>query len=221
MRIALFHNLPSGGAKRSVFEWLKRLSSSHNIDVYTLSSADHYYYDIRPFVVQHHVTNFVPRRLFKSPLGRLNQFQRWHDLGKLTRIGQSIAEEINKGDYDIVFAQPCLYSYIPSILQFVQIPVIYYLHEPIGQMFTRQIQRPYIKKNKWREFLNQIDPLLSLYNLRLKELQLKSINRTEGFLANSKFTRNQMEKEFNIDAPVCYLGVDYICLLYTSPSPRD
>jgi len=95
MRIALFHNLPSGGAKRAVYEWTRRLASDHFIDVYSLSTADHSFCDIRPLVNNNYIFGFEPNKLLKSPFGRLNQFQRWRDLGELTRIGKNIAQAIN------------------------------------------------------------------------------------------------------------------------------
>jgi len=89
VRVALFHNLPSGGGKRAVQEWTRRLAPMHEIDVYTLSTADHAFCDIRPFVTAHREYPFSPSRLFRSPFGRLNQLQRWRDLGRLARTGQS------------------------------------------------------------------------------------------------------------------------------------
>ena len=87
MRIALFHNTPSGGAKRAIYEWTRRLAANHLVDVYTLSSADHDFCDIRPFVEQHYIFEFQPRGLFGSPWGRLNQLQRWRDLGTFDPTG--------------------------------------------------------------------------------------------------------------------------------------
>ena len=75
MRIALFHNTPSGGAKRAIYEWTRRLATNHEIDVYTLSSADHAFCDIRPFVQRHHIFDFTPRRLFNSPWGNRGLFK--------------------------------------------------------------------------------------------------------------------------------------------------
>jgi len=208
LRIALYHNLPSGGAKRAVYEWTRRLAATHKIDVYTLSSADHDFCDIRPFVQEYRVFDFTPHRLFESPWGRLNQLQRWRDLGELTRIGRCIAHEVNTGSYDVVFAQPCFYTFIPAFLRFVQIPSVYYVHEPFGPMDIRQFQRPYFQDNKWREILNRFDPSIRLYNQRLNKMRLESIRQTKQFLANSKFTQQRMKVEFNVDAPVCYYGVD-------------
>lgn len=208
MRIALFHNTPSGGAKRAVYEWTRRLVTRHKVDVYTLSSADHAFCDIRPFVQKHRVFNFAPHKLFESPWGRLNQLQRWRDLRKLTDIGRRIASEINAGEYDVVFANTCLYTFIPALLQFVHIPAVYYLHEPFGRMFRRQCHRPYLKNNKWRAIIDRFDPLIGLYNRRMETIHLRSVRRTKQLLANSQFTQKHMKKAFNVDAPVCHYGVD-------------
>jgi hypothetical protein len=113
MRIALYHNLPSGGAKRAVFEWTRRLADKHIIDVYTLESANHDFCDIRPFVNKHNVYSFVPRKSFDSPFGRLNQLQRWLDLGELQKLNQKIANEINQGGYDILFANTDIFTRDP------------------------------------------------------------------------------------------------------------
>jgi glycosyltransferase involved in cell wall biosynthesis len=208
LRIALYHNLPSGGAKRAVYEWTRRLAAEHKIDVFTLSSADHSFCDIRPFVQQHRVFDFSPRPLFASPLGRLNQVQRWRDLGDLMQLGRRIAREIDANGYDIVFAQPCLSTFIPAMLQFTRTPSAYYLHEPFGRTFVRQFQRPYMKRNGWREAADQIDPLICLYHHRLLRIQAENIKRTTQLLSNSEFTRQCIRLEFNIDAPVCHYGVN-------------
>ena len=209
MKIALFHNLPSGGAKRAVFEWTRRLSEKHTIDVYSLSTADHGYCDIRPVVREHHVFEFTPRSLFHSPFGRLNQFQRWRDLGDLTEINRRIASEIDKREYDVVFAHTCMVSFIPVFLQFVETPAVYYLHEPFGRLFSRKIERPYTKTNQGRELLNRFDPFIGMYSRRLDSLQHKSVLNTELLLANSRFTQGQMKVGFGVETPVSYYGVNY------------
>jgi hypothetical protein len=155
MRIALFHNTPSGGAKRAIFEWVRRLSDRHSVDVFSMSTADHEFCDLRPYTEKHKVYPFSPNLLFTSPLGRLNQLQRWRDLGTLTCIGKVIAEEINTGKYEVFFANSCVYTHIPALLQFVKIPSIYFLHEPFGRMFKRKIQRPYMKEQNWRKIINR------------------------------------------------------------------
>lgn len=208
MRIALFHNTPSGGAKRSIYEWVRRLSQHHEIDVFTLSTADHSFCDIRPFVLEHRVFDFIPRKLFSHPWGRLNQLQRWRDLDELTRIGFRIAREVDSGNYDVVFANTCIYTFIPTILQFVNIPSVYYLHEPFGRRFTRSIERPYLRKSGWRQILDQIDPFIALFDHRLEAIQSTSLRQTKRLLANSPFTQEQLKVTWGKDSAICHLGVN-------------
>lgn len=208
MRVALFHNTPSGGAKRAIFEWTKRLSSHHHIDVFTLSTADHGFCDIRPFVKRHRVFDFSPNRLFERPWGRLNQFQRWRDLNHLALTSQKIAEEIDAGDYDITFANTCSFTFTPGILQYIETPSVYYLHEPFGRSFVRTFQRPYLRQDGVRTAANRIDPLIRLYKGRMEKYQSQSVVGASLLLANSLFTQEEMKKSFGIDTPICHYGAD-------------
>lgn len=208
MRIALFHNLPSGGAKRAVYEWVRRLAGSHTFDVYTLSIADHEFCDIRPFVSSYKIYDFQPRKLFHSPFGRLNQVQRLRDLVDLDRLYQKIAELINAGGYHVLFAQTGSFTFIPPLLQYVRIPSTYYLHEPIGIGFFRRYGRPYMGESRRQEAMDRFDPLLRSYRNHLLRLQKRSISNTKKLLANSNYTSLANKEVFGRSAEICPLGVD-------------
>lgn len=208
MRIAIYHNLPNGGAKRALLEWVKRLSQDHYLGVYSLDQAEHAYCDLRPYVAQYEILAFAPRRSFRSPFGRLNQFQRWRDLVALERLGRVVAGRIDRTGYDVVFANPCQYTLIPTLLKFVITPAVYYLHEPFGPSFGRAFRRPYLKEEPWRQAIRQIDPLPRLYTDKRYALQKESVLRTQLLLANSRFTQAEMRKAYGVTAPVCRYGVN-------------
>ncbi|MFO7691892.1 MAG: glycosyltransferase family 4 protein [Vicinamibacterales bacterium] len=208
MRIALFHDLPSGGAKRAVYEWTRRLARVHDVDAYTLSAADHAFCDIRPLVGAHDVYPFVPSPTFRSPLGRLNQLQRWRDLGRLVRIGRQVARRIDSGGYDAVLANPCRFSGVPAWLPFVGCPTVYYLHEPVATESGAAQKPPRRGTASLRARLDQADPLISLYRRRLDALQRRGLAGASRLLANSAFTRDCMAEAYGVDAAVCPCGVD-------------
>ncbi|HUM70469.1 MAG TPA: glycosyltransferase family 4 protein [Chloroflexota bacterium] len=208
MRIALFHNAPSGGAKRAIQEWTIRLAANHELDVFTMSTADHEFCDLRPYVNHHAVFEYHPRTLLSSPFGRLNQLQRWRDLGDLIKLNRQIAERIDSGAYDVLFVHTCRFSVIPALLQFSKTPGVYYLHEPFGQGFHREIYRPYTRPNQLRLLVDSVDPLIKLYRDRLSSLQKESVKQTSLLLANSSFTQEHMRKEFSVETPVCHYGVN-------------
>ncbi|HLY27937.1 MAG TPA: glycosyltransferase family 4 protein [Aggregatilineales bacterium] len=208
MRIALYHNAPSGGAKRAIYEWAARLAGKHTLDVYTLSTANQDYCDIRPLAHAHHVYPFTPRRLFHRPWGRLNQLQHWRDLADLDRLSRSIAADLDTGHYDVLFAHTCLLAVIPGVLQYTQVPSVYYLHEPIGVGAARYIPRPYTQTSAWRNALDRMDPFISGYRRRLATDQERSLRATRLFLANSRFTCESMPEATQHRTEFCRLGVN-------------
>ena len=208
MRIAVYHNLPSGGGKRALLEWVKALSHNHVIDVFSLSTAEHDFCDLRPFVNAYSIIKFTPRKLYSTPFGRLNQYQRWMDLKELTTLQIQIAAEIDRGNYDVCFANTCMVTSIPIMLQYVHTPALYYLHESFGSAITRNIIRPYYRRNYLRDMLDRIDPLIRLYKQNLLSTQYRSLLATDLVVANSNFTRSQMMSAYKIDTPVCPYGVE-------------
>jgi glycosyltransferase involved in cell wall biosynthesis len=208
MKIAMYFNLPSGGAKRAVYEWTRRLSNAHSIDVFTLELTNHDFCDIRPIVENYHIYPFTTRPLFQSPIGRLNAFQRTRDLNSLDKLHKHIAGQIDNGGYDLVFAHSDEFTFIPILLQYSRTPSVYYLHEPFGPSFTIDIPRPYQKRRLFWKTLNKIDPLLAQYKRILSDYRSRSLHSTTRLLANSEFTRGHMQRSYSIDAPVCYYGVD-------------
>ncbi|GAP13472.1 glycosyltransferase [Longilinea arvoryzae] len=207
-RIAVFHNLPSGGAKRALFEWTRRLAERHTLDVFSLSTANHGYCDLRPYTSDYQIADFEPLALFASPWGRLNQLQRWRDLGRLQAVYRRLAARIDAGGYDVVFSNSCSFTFIPLLQLYLQTPSVYYLHEHFANLVRRDVHRPYLKQNSARQRLDRIDPFIPLYRNRLATLQGAAVKRTPRLLANSEFTRRQFESDFHVPAPVVNLGVD-------------
>ena len=211
MRIAIYQNLPSGGAKRAVYEWVKRLSARHSIDVYSLSSADHLFCDLRPWVNRYQIYDFSPRRLFRSPFGRLNALQRARDLSTLDSLHSLIGAEIDRSGCDLVLINPSLFTHVPPLAKYLKTPSVYYLHEPVGGAVPRTITRPYHDNSRpgsLRGKLDRIDPALRDYKQRLERMQLDNLHSTGLLLANSQYTQQQMRQTFGLQAEVCYLGVD-------------
>ncbi len=207
MRIALYHNAPSGGAKRAIYEWTRRLAATHTVDCYTLSTADHDFCDIRPLVQRTILWEFQPAPLFESPWGRLNQARRWRDLSRLERLNRQIAAEIDSNDYDVVFAHTCRFTLIPSVMRYLKTPNVYYLHEAVGSRLQRPISRPYARPRGWRGVADRVDPLIRLHYGTLYAGQRKSAESAQRLLANSAFTQAQMAAAYKLLAPVCHYGV--------------
>lgn len=189
-------------------EWTRRLAPMHEIDVYTLSTADQAFCDIRPFVTAHREYPFSPSRLFRSPLGRLNQLQRWRDLGRLSRIGRRVARDIGMQKYDVVLAHSCQFTSIPLLLRFTGCPTAFYLHEPLVRNDGNAAGLARRPSQPLRDDLDRIDPLVRLYRRRLERLQATSARATTRLLANSAFTAARTLEAYGVPSRVCPCGVD-------------
>ena len=207
MRIAIYHELPSGGAKRLLYELARRLAQSHELDAYTLSPADVAFCDLRPVVRRHVVIPFQPRPLFHSPLGRLNQLQRWRDLQSLDRINRRTATEIDGQGYHAVYAHPSQYTQAPNILNFLATPSVYQANEPLRLAYEADIRRPY-HNHGWRERVDRFDPWLRLYRGRLREVDRRNVRRATLLLAISRFTAGNLRRIYGGAPEVIYPGID-------------
>ncbi len=210
MRIAIYHNLPSGGAKRTLYESARRLALRHQVDVYTLSSADHSFGDLRPCVASHRIYEFQPRPLLDSPWGRLNQGLRLADLAQLRRLGRSVASDLRAGGYDVAFVHACQFEKAPSVLAYLgDLPSVYYCQEPLRVLYEPQPARPYgDDSSPRRTALNRIDPLLKLYLATVRRIDRSNTRRASRVLVNSRFMQQTVGQIYQISPQLSYHGID-------------
>jgi len=207
MKIALFHNLTSGGAKRASYEVIRRLAKNHSVTVYTLSSANLEFCDLRGAVDGHQIYAFKPLSHFESPLGRLNQLQRWRDLKELLRLGRQIASQVNSEDYDLAYLHPCQFTQAPTLLRYLEIPTVYHVHEPLRRAYEPSRPRPYMNSGL-RKTLDRVDPLLAIYQQELIQVDREMTGAADLLLANSQFTADTVSRIYGRSSKVSYFGVD-------------
>ena len=208
MKIAVYHNLPSGGGKRALFEITRRLAARHEIAVYTLSTAEHDFCDLRPHCRQHLVSPFQPLPLARRPIGRLNQGIRSADLLRLERVQRQIAAQIDAGGYDVVFVHNCQFSQSPGLLKFLRTPSVYYCQEPPRQLYEPPAERSYNRFSQAQRLGNLFDPFPGLYRRTLRRLDRDNVQAAGVVLVNSDYSRETLYRTYGIFAHVGRLGVD-------------
>ncbi|MEO7665488.1 MAG: hypothetical protein ABIU97_00465, partial [Dehalococcoidia bacterium] len=140
MKIAVYHNQPSGGARRALHEIGKRLASRHTLDVFTLSTADEAFLSSKDFARDVHVHPFAMRRPVRFGL-YLNEFRQMWDLHDLDRAGREVASRINAEGYDVALVDACRFTQSPAVLTYLRLPNLYYCHEP-PRRFIHAAARP-------------------------------------------------------------------------------
>lgn len=211
MKIAVYHDLPSGGAKRVVYEVLRRLAERHAVDAYTLSTANLDFCDLRPWTGSHRVFEFSPSPLFESPLGRLNQLQRMRDLRRLAAVSAEVAAAIDAGGYDAVWVHPSMWIQAPHVLSLLRTPTLLYLHEAMRWAYEPDVERAHAAagwRTEWRRAADRFDPLHRLYVRQAIHDDQANVRAAAAVQTNSAFTAANVEHIYGRRAEVCYPGVD-------------
>jgi glycosyltransferase involved in cell wall biosynthesis len=198
MKIAFFHNLPPGGAKRVVYEEVKGLSKNNEITLFEFSSTDESFLDIRPYVKKtlrfgFDIESKLPFFLKRLEKDYLNFF-------KLPRISKEMAQTINN-NFDIAIVHPDRFTQSPFLLRYLRVPDVYYSEELLRIAYERQF-----KFNDKVLFLKKIYE--NATRLLRKEIDRKNARAAKLILTNSNFIKGKIKVAYGKNSLVCYPGVD-------------
>lgn len=187
MRIALFHNLPAGGAKRSTYEWVKRLSVNHEIDLFVYDDRNEFFLNLNFYIINKYVYS---QKLSKNHIIALFQSM-YYSL--------KISSHINNETYDIALVMQCQIINSPFLLRFLKKPIIYYCQEPLSKL-----KEPHYRKSSY----SLVSFLKKTYINTLIYLDKLNANKADVILTNSKYSIENIYRNYGIYPKLCYLGVD-------------
>jgi glycosyltransferase involved in cell wall biosynthesis len=212
MKVAIFHNLRSGGAKRALYTFSKFLTKSdHTVEVFVPSTADESYLplkylveEVNVFDVKRTISGLISSALRNYPV-RLSISG-----ADLERTERHIADAINRQDFDIVLCEQDRYTYAPFFLKYIKKPTIYYCQQPVRNQEVALRNRT---KNEilptpqnLRERIMAI--MINCLGKRLLKIDKKNASFAEHILTNSYFSRESIFRSYGLNAFVSYLGVD-------------
>jgi glycosyltransferase involved in cell wall biosynthesis len=221
MKVAIYHNLPSGGGKRALWEMTKRLGKACVVDVFTLTTAEHEFCDLRPYCRRHTVAEFVPWPLFRSPFGRLNQTVRATNLQRLKHQQAQLANQIDCAEYDVVFVHNCQFGQSPPLLQYLRTPSVYYCAEPPRLIYEPVANRSYLRYSTAQRVGNLVDPSTHLYRTSLKRLDRLNTLAATKVLVNSHYSLETLYRTYGLLAQTSPLGVNSIQFRATGEQKQD
>jgi glycosyltransferase involved in cell wall biosynthesis len=196
MKIALFHNLPSGGAKRVIYEHARSLKAlGHRLDLYVLGSVDETFLPLEPFVTKTIRVQGTDSVAAGRPLQRVLGFRR------ILRSHEEVARAMNAEGYDVAYLHTCLATGAPYAARLLRMPTVYYCQEPL---FHVSPIRAGIRDlgGKGLDFKRE---LWNYFKQRYERITAQSITRV---IVNSYHSHEFVMQVWGINAPVCYLGVD-------------
>lgn len=200
MKIAVFHNLSSGGAKRALYNFVKYLTkATHSVDVFVPDTADEKFLPLTE--IANKVTVFPTVKTIKGIIPSLLRY-RIPPIGFLERTHEDIAASINKNDYDVVLAEQDRYTMSPFFLKFIKKPTVYFCQQPF-RADEAVLQKKSQPLDNWFIRTGKKIP----YRL-ISKIDKQNVSYTNYIVANSYFSRESILRSYGLNAFVCYLGID-------------
>lgn len=211
MRIAVWHNLGSGGGKRALYNHVKALKvSGHYLEAWTTDINTPSYLPLNDLIIEHRkplLRSFIKNNSLNNPLKREQR-----NIQLFEEHALECVKEINEIGFDILFAASCGFSYMPYISIYADIPKVVYLGEPF------RWHHEAIPENPWIAPYNsiRIKKIKRLYfdylinyakRLRVKK-EIEAAKAFDRILVNSLYSRESVLRAYGLESNVCYLGLD-------------
>ncbi|HKJ93322.1 MAG TPA: glycosyltransferase family 4 protein [Longimicrobiales bacterium] len=198
MRIAVFHDLPSGGAKRVLQAQLRGLGErGHELLLFVPASADESFLPTAPFVRQ--VTTLpLPAppdraRVLEGRPAPLDPLRWLAYLGRVHAAARKLAAAIDDAACDVVLVHPSQFTQGPWVLRWLRTPTMYYCHEPLRAAYD-----PFVT-TAWMRLLIRAS---------LGRIDRRNVRAAGRVLANSRFTAEAVRAIYDVPAAVAYPGID-------------
>lgn len=219
MKIAVWYNLPSGGAKRALYYHVRGLvERGHHVEAWCPPSADQTYLPLNELVTEHIVPLGQSARKPRFSIGHaLNNYYATVDAARrMDEHCESCADQIHAGAFDLLFANSCVAYAAAGIGRYVDLPKVLYLQEPRRDLYEASpillwVGSPSAPKNRWslRDLKRSLSDTIDTQSLRVRARQeLSNAQAYDVILVNSYFSRESVLRSYNLDAKVCYLGID-------------
>jgi glycosyltransferase involved in cell wall biosynthesis len=217
MRIAVFHNLPPGGARRAAFELVRCAAAQHHFDLFTIdmgpspSAAQ----DLGP-LAKNVFSYALSRRVAGMTTGG-GQLQRAAIAADLLRVHKLIASDIDAGGYDLAFVHHDQVLHAPAALRALRTPSVYYLQEPRRQSFE------YTMMFRHRAAVGPravaVRGVASTFDVWFREIEIRATRSATVLVVNSVHSLESAYRAYGRYPVVSYLGVDSD--VFTPSASRD
>ena len=192
MKIALYHNLPSGGALRVLESWLRLSRAGHHVELFLPETANDDFVPLSPYAT---ATHRFPAPAVRGKLGNFTQ------LPEIDRMGKVIATAIDGGGFDAVYACASQLTQAAEILPHLRTPSLYYGPEHFRALYDRSVVR-----SSGTALVKQV--ILAPRRRWLKRFDRQAIRSADRVMAHSKFSAGILNQIYGVTADVVYLGVD-------------
>lgn len=208
LRVAIYHNLHSGGARRVVAEHIHRLGNRYDLSVFSLKSANHTFAEDEHTHVPILLADYRPLPMARSPFGRINPCIGIINVMRYDLLSRKMAAAIDRMSFDVVVVHPCQITQAPLLLRWLRTPTLYYCHELPRRLYEPPIERPYLMRRRTQLLVDQVDPFPRVSRVMLRRMDRLAATKATQIITNSMYTRTNIYAAYQRKAEVCYPAVD-------------
>lgn len=227
LRIAIWHNLPTGGGKRALHMHVKGLHArGHRLRIYSTTAAAHHFLPLAPYADSE---TLLPMPAAAGHRG--NPMRRWltkgfrsqeaeartETLARMQQVCRDCAMRIEADQADLLFANSSLATFNSPIGSCVNLPSMIYLQEPNRALYEASPRLPWLlpvngtahPNNPIKRAMERCRELHLNHSFRLQATEELNWARAYArILCNSQFSRESILRAYGLDSNVCYLGID-------------
>ena len=202
MKIGIWHNLPSGGGKRALYDQIRGLQDlGHTIFIWTMESNEDRFLDLSKLCV---TRKFSYSKIYKGiHYTYKSPFLIWNLQKEYNHIFSMVQKEATGLGVEAFLIHPESIFRVPLIGSNLLIPSLIYLHEPYRWLYEALPRLPYELSLRRLGDINRL--LGCVYHHRLEKKSLKNYKR---ILVNSLFSRESVMRAYGFESYVNYLGID-------------
>ncbi len=144
LRIAVWHNLPSGGGRRALHAHVSGLvERGHHVEIWCPEHLDDHFLPLGDLAPEHVVP--LPPRAPKNALGEAIEVLRGKrsDVAAMDHHCRLCAEQIAAADYDVLFANTSRDFAVTAIGRVTGLPRVLYLQEPLRELYEASPNLPW------------------------------------------------------------------------------
>lgn len=212
MKIAVWHNLPSGGGKRAMYDHVRGLvARGHTVEAWCPPTADREFLPLSSLIEEHVVDLAWP-----EGHSRLETWRIERKLEAMEAHCKRCADEISEHGFDVLLANPCRFFRTSPIARYTRLPSVLYLQEPYRSLYEALPRLWWLAPSeegvsllhpsRWR---SAVGDWLWVRTFRVQgREELRNAFAFKRILVNSYFSRESVLRAYGLDSDVCYLGID-------------
>lgn len=185
-KIAIVHNLPTGGGLRMLNQIINRYKSRCEIDLFSISNTFH-----------PKITGVNNIQIKVIPWKGFILYNLWL-IFVLPHIHKNISKKYKWLKYDFVFASHDYFTKSSYIFRYINNRIIYLCQEPQREYYEPwKIHAPFIK-----------DKIANIFRYPIKHIDKTNVKFVSRIICNSKYSSKIIRNIYNLKSEIVYPGVD-------------